>query len=83
LRKGQTAPLQVIVDATNSNTALIASDYISQIALGFAKVCQQDRINCISPQLSERIPSVELQQRPWHNPICAAAGSLYWVSLAA
>ena len=35
LRKGGTAPLQVIVDATNSNTALIASSYISQIALGF------------------------------------------------
>ena len=30
LRKGQTAPLQVIVDATNSNTALIASSYITQ-----------------------------------------------------
>src|SRR5271169_6435551 len=36
LRKGQTAPLQVIVDATNSNTALIASGYVTQIALGFA-----------------------------------------------
>jgi len=40
LRSGQTAPLQVIVDATNSNTALIASGYISQIALGFAKEYQ-------------------------------------------
>src|SRR5215469_2773270 len=83
LRKGQTAPLQVIVDATNSNTALIAAGYINQIALGFAKDYRQDQINRISPQLSERIPSVELQQRPWYNPICAAAGSLYWVSLAA
>ena len=68
LRKGQTALLQVIVDATNSNTALIASGYINQIALGFAKDYQQDRINRISPQLIERIPSVELQQRPWYNP---------------
>jgi ABC-2 type transport system permease protein len=68
LRKGQTAPLQVIVDATNSNTALIAAAYINQIALGFAKTYQQDRINRISPQLSERIPSVQLEQRPWYNP---------------
>ena len=68
LRKGQTAPLQVIVDATNSNTALIASGYINQIALGFARNYQQDRINRISPQLSERIPSVQLEQRPWYNP---------------
>jgi ABC-2 type transport system permease protein len=68
LRKGQTAPLQVIVDATNSNTALIASGYINQIALGFAKDYPQDRINRISPQLAERIPNVQLEQRPWYNP---------------
>ncbi len=68
LRKGQTAPLQVIVDATNSNTALIASGYINQIALGFARAYQQDRIRRISPQMVERIPSVQLEQRPWYNP---------------
>jgi len=68
LRKGQTAPLQVIVDATNSNTALIASGYITQIASGFARDYQQDRIYRISPQMIEKIPSVELEQRPWYNP---------------
>ncbi len=68
LRKGQTAPLQVIVDATNSNTALIASGYITQIALGFARDYQRDRIYRISPQLVEQIPSVELAPRPWYNP---------------
>ena len=68
LRKGQTAPLQVIVDATNSNTALIASGYITQIALGFARDYQKDRIYRISPQLMEEIPSVELAPRPWYNP---------------
>jgi drug efflux transport system permease protein len=68
LRKGQTAPLQVIVDATNSNTALIASGYITQIALGFAQDYQRDRIYRISPQMIERIPSVQLEPRPWYNP---------------
>jgi ABC-2 type transport system permease protein len=68
LRKGQTAPLQVIVDATNSNTALIASGYISQIALGFAQQYQKDRIFRIAPQLIEVMPSVELAPRPWYNP---------------
>jgi ABC-2 type transport system permease protein len=57
LRKGQTAPVQVIVDATNSNTALIASGYISQIALGFAQGYQQDRMRRIAPQLAEAMPS--------------------------
>jgi len=68
LRGGQTAPLQVIVDATNSNTALIASAYVSQIALGFAQQAQQEQINRIAPQLIDQIPSVELDQRPWYNP---------------
>ncbi len=68
LRSGQTAPVQVIVDATNSNTALIASGYISQIALGFARDYQMDRIDRIAPHLTEAIPSVELEQRPWYNP---------------
>jgi ABC-2 type transport system permease protein len=68
LRAGETAPLQVIVDATNSNTALIASGYISQIALGFAQSYQKDRIDRIAPQLREVMPSVELQPRPWYNP---------------
>jgi ABC-2 type transport system permease protein len=68
LRKGQTAPLQVIVDATNSNTALIASGYISQIALAFTREYQMDRIYRIAPQLLEVMPSVELAPRPWYNP---------------
>ena len=68
LLKGRTAPLQVIVDATNSNTALIASGYISQIAQGFAAQYQRDRINRIAPQLIEVMPQVELAPRPWYNP---------------
>jgi len=68
LRKGQTAPLQVIVDATNSNTALIASGYITQIALRFAQDYQRDRIYRVAPQMIEKMPSVQLEQRPWYNP---------------
>ena len=68
LRKGETAPLQVIVDATNSNTALIASGYIAQIAREFAQEYQKDRIDRIAPQLIGIMPSVELAPRPWYNP---------------
>jgi ABC-2 type transport system permease protein len=68
LRKGETAPLEVIVDATNSNTALIASSYITQITLGFARAYQLDRIGRIAPQLIDQIPSVDLAPRPWYNP---------------
>jgi ABC-2 type transport system permease protein len=68
LRKGQVTPLQVIVDATNSNTALIASGYVNQIALGFARDYQQERMYRISPQVMSRVPSVQLESRPWYNP---------------
>jgi ABC-2 type transport system permease protein len=68
LRKGRTAPLQVIVDGTNSNTALIAVGYIGQIAGQFAQDYQRDRLYRIAPQLVERMPHVQLDQRPWYNP---------------
>lgn len=68
LRNGQTAPIQVIVDATNSNTALIAAGYINQVALGFARDYQRDRMYRLVPQLVKRFPSVQLEARPWYNP---------------
>ncbi len=67
LRKGQTAPVQMVVDATNSNTALIAAGYVNQIAQGFAEDLQTDRMGRISPYLVYHIPRVELQPRPWYN----------------
>jgi ABC-2 type transport system permease protein len=68
LRKGQPAPLQVIVDATNSNSALIAAGYITQIAGGYAEDYRQERMAQIAPQLAQVVPSIELEQRPWYNP---------------
>lgn len=67
LRKGESAPLQVIVDATNSNTALIASSYISQIALEFGDEYRQDRIGRIAPAILQMVPDVDLESRPWYN----------------
>ncbi len=68
LRKGQPAPLQVIVDATNSNSALIAAGYVSQIANGFAQQYQRERMARIAPQWVAILPSVDLASRPWYNP---------------
>ncbi|MDE3188125.1 MAG: ABC transporter permease [Acidobacteriota bacterium] len=68
LRKGQAASLQVIVDATNSNSALLAAGYVSQIALHFAQDVQRDRIYRIAPQLVAVMPTVRLEPRPWYNP---------------
>lgn len=68
LLKGKTAPVQVIVDATNSNSALIASGYVSQIVLGFSQEMQRERVGRIAPQFLDAAPRVELEQRPWYNP---------------
>ncbi|MCI0404166.1 MAG: ABC transporter permease [Acidobacteria bacterium] len=68
LRKGETAPVQVVVDATNSNTALIALGYVNQIAARFAQDSQRDRLLRVAPQVTERAPRVELERRPWYNP---------------
>jgi len=68
LRKCQTAHLQVILDGTNSNTALIAVGYVNQIATRFAQDYANDRIERLMPVLAAKVPQVILQQRPWYNP---------------
>src|SRR5208337_3572503 len=67
LRKGQTAPVQVIVDGSNSNTALIALGYINQIARSIALDYAQERLDRTAPALAASMPSVVLEQRPWFN----------------
>lgn len=68
LRKGQTAHLQVIVDGTNSNTALIAVGYINQIANQFAEDYARERLNQLKPSIAAAVPQIDLEQRPWYNP---------------
>jgi len=67
LRKGQSAPLQVIVDGTNSNTALIALGYVGDVAAKFS----QDYATDLAQRLhgaQARAVQVTLEQRPWYNP---------------
>lgn len=66
LINGRSAPLQVIVDGTNSNTALIALGYINQIAAQF----QTDQMNEAWPESAGAAPAavaVSLRERPWYN----------------
>ena len=67
LRKGQTASVQVILDGTDSNTALVALGYVNSIAQRFSQQYLSDRIMRSMPEVA-RFPSVELVQRPWFNP---------------
>jgi len=68
LRKGQTAPVQVIVDASNSNTALVSLGYVNQVASRFAKDYQAEMLHRTSPTLLQQMPSIVLERQPWFNP---------------
>jgi len=66
LRKGVSAPAQIIVDGTNSNTALIALTYVNQIVSSYAQEMAQDlsrRLHAAQPPP----PAVTLEPRPWYN----------------
>lgn len=67
LRKGQNAPLQVIVDGTNSNTALIALGYVNTVAQGFAQDYATDLAERILGTQGMKQVEVTLERRPWFN----------------
>ena len=67
LRKGQTAPVQAVLDGTDSNTALIAVGYIDQIAMRFAQDYQLQLADRMRPALATFAPNIALQERPWYN----------------
>jgi len=67
LRGAKGAQVQVIVDSTNSNTALVGLGYVNEISAQFAQQYQMDRIRRTNPQLVGVIPRVDLVERPWFN----------------
>src|SRR5271167_1655898 len=68
LRKGQPAPVQAVLDGTDSNTALIAVGYINQIANRYAQDYQLQMADRLKPSLETLAPNIQLQERPWYNP---------------
>jgi ABC-2 type transport system permease protein len=67
LANGREAPLQVIVDGTNSNTALIALGYVGQIVALF----QSEETARVLPASAGAAPgaiTVSLTDQPWFNP---------------
>jgi len=68
LRKGQTAPVQVILDASNSNTALVSLGYVNQVASKFAQDYLVEMLNRTAPSLLRQMPSIVLERQPWFNP---------------
>ena len=67
LRNGQGAPVQVLIDAANSNTALVALGYLNQIGAGFTAKFETEALARASPRLVTFVPQVDIETRPWFN----------------
>ncbi len=66
LKNGQSAPLQVIVDGTNSNTSLIALGYVNQIVSRFS-AGQPGRAAPFLTGAAAPETGISLQTSPWFN----------------
>lgn len=67
LHQRRTAPVEAVLDGTNSNTALLALGYVNEIGRKFALAYRDHYLSRISPGLLVSMPSVALEQRPWFN----------------
>jgi len=68
LHKGATAPIQIILDGADSNSALITMEYVGTVTGEFAKHYTRLRIEQMNPALAPVIPNVELEERMRFNP---------------
>jgi drug efflux transport system permease protein len=68
LRKGQTSPVQVLLDGTNSNTALIALGYVGEIAGPFGQNYALDLAQRTGRALGPPLVQVNMTERYWYNP---------------
>jgi ABC-2 type transport system permease protein len=67
LKKGDTATVQVILDGTESNTAMIALGYLSQILSEYSTTLMIKRLNR-EGMVGFEEAGVELEHRIWFNP---------------
>lgn len=67
LRRGQAAPVQILVDGTNSNSALIALGYADQIVTTYAQQFAADLLSRRAPSIAARLVQIRLDDRPWYN----------------
>ena len=67
LKKGDTATVQVILDGTESNTAMIALGYLSRILSEYSTTLMIKRLNR-EGMVGFEEAGVELEHRIWFNP---------------
>jgi ABC-2 type transport system permease protein len=67
IKKGETVPIQILVDGTESNTALIALGYVSRILSEYSNQVIFNRLNQEGMGRFEEV-GVEVEHRIWFNP---------------
>jgi ABC-2 type transport system permease protein len=67
LKSSQSAPVQVIIDATDSNAALIVGRYASTVISDFSLNIMQERLARLGAVPGLKNP-VAIESRAWYNP---------------
>lgn len=67
LNSSQSAPVQVIIDATDSNAALIVGRYASTVISDFSLTIMQERLARLGAMPGLKNP-VAIETRAWYNP---------------
>jgi ABC-2 type transport system permease protein len=67
LKKGDTATVQIIIDGTESNTAMIALGYINRILSDYSTMVLVKRLNRAG-MIGFKEAGVEVEHRIWFNP---------------
>jgi ABC-2 type transport system permease protein len=67
LKSGRPAPIQTIVDGTDSNTGTVAMDYAQRIVAEYSAARATETTGALAPDVL-RPPPVELRSRAWFNP---------------
>jgi ABC-2 type transport system permease protein len=68
LRKGQSAPVQVLADGTNSNTALVALGYFGEVTAKFGQGYALDLAQRTGKALGQPLVHIDVARRYWYNP---------------
>jgi len=68
LAKGNDSSLELLVDGSNNNTALIAMGYLSKIIQIFSSKILLEKFNKQGAALSAEFPSIDLNPNVWYNP---------------
>ncbi len=68
LAKGKDAALQLLVDGSNNNRALVSLGYVSRIIQSFATNILKEKMSRQGGMLAAGFPTIEPRIRVWYNP---------------